>query len=227
MTADVFAAVPEHELRAAGRRRKFGRGEVVFHRDDPGDSLHRVEEGRFAARIITPFGDTATVSLLAPGDVFGLLAVVGAAPRRTATVIALERSETLAIAASVFLRLRATYPEVRTAVEQLVVAQLAETSDRLVEALYTPVTVRVRNRLDELARLYGDPAHGEVVIPLTQEHLAGLAGTTRETVNRVLKKEEERGLVRLSRNRIVVTPALVQPRGALNEEGDDDVTGHL
>jgi CRP/FNR family cyclic AMP-dependent transcriptional regulator len=204
MTADVFAAVPEHELRVAGRRRKFGRGEVVFHRDDPGDSLHRVEEGRFAARIITPFGDTATVSLLAPGDVFGLLAVVGAAPRRTATVIALERSETLAMAASVFLRLRVTYPEVRTAVEQLVVAQLAEASDRLVEALYTPVTARVRNRLDELTRFYGDPAHGEVVIPLSQEHLAGLAGTTRETVNRVLKKEEERGLVTLGRNRIVV-----------------------
>lgn len=207
MPADVFAAVPEHELRVAGRRRKFGRGEVVFHRDDPGDSLHRVEKGRFAARIITPLGETATLSLFATGDVFGVLAVVGAAPRRTATVIALEPSETLAIAASVFLRLRHTYPEVRTAVEQLVVAQLAETSDRLVEALYTPVAIRVQNRLDDLARLYGDPAHGEVVIPLSQEHLAGLAGTTRETVNRVLKKQEERGLVRLARNRIVVTPS--------------------
>lgn len=152
MTADVFAAVPEHELRVAGRRRTFSRGEVVFHRDDPGDSLHRVEQGRFAARIITPFGDTATVSLLAPGDVFGLFAVVGSAPRRTATVIALEHSETLAIAASVFLRLRDTHPEVRDAVERLVVAQLAETSDRLVEALYTPVTGRVRNRLESHPR---------------------------------------------------------------------------
>src|SRR5450631_1829770 len=76
MAADVFAAVPEHELRAAGRRRTFDRDEVVFHRDDPGDSLHRVEKGRFAARIITPLGATATLALHAPGDVFGLLAVV-------------------------------------------------------------------------------------------------------------------------------------------------------
>ena len=211
MARDVFAAVPEHELRAAGRRRTFDRDEVVFHRDDPGDSLHRVEQGRFAARIITPVGATATVALHGPGDVFGLLAVIGATPRRTATVVALERSETLAIAASVFLRLRATYPEVRDAVERLVVSQLAETSDRLVEALYTPAAARVRDRLADLARLYGDPSSGEVVIPLGQEHLAGLAGTTRETVNRVLKQEEERGSVRLARNRIVVTPALVQP----------------
>jgi CRP/FNR family transcriptional regulator, cyclic AMP receptor protein len=216
MAADVFAAVPEHELRAAGRRRTFDRDEVVFHRDDPGDSLHRVEKGRFAARIITPLGATATLTLHAPGDVFGLLAVVGAEQRRTATVVALERAETLAIAASVFLRLRDTYPEVRDAVERLVVSQLAETSNRLVEALYTPVATRVRERLEDLARLYGDLTLGEVVIPLSQEHLAGLAGTTRETVNRVLKQEEERGTVRLARNRIVVTPALVQPHGVLH-----------
>lgn len=220
MTADLFAAVPEHELRAAGRRRRFDRGEVVFHRDDPGDSLHRVEQGRFAVRIITPVGDTATIALVGPGDVFGLMAVLGAAPRRTATVVALERSETLAIATSVFFRLRAEYPEVRDAVDQLVVSQLAETSDRLVEALYTPSTTRVRNRLGDLARLYGDPARGEVVIPLSQEHLAGLAGTTRETVNRVLKQEEQRGAVELGRNRIVVKTTVVAPGAAALKEED-------
>lgn len=211
---DVFAAVPEHELRSVGRRRSFDRGDVVFHRDDPGDSLHRVERGRFAARIMTPVGDTATVSLHGPGDVFGLFAVIGAAPRRTATVVALEPAETLAIPASAFNRLRAANPGIRDAVEQLLVAQLAETSDRLVEALYLPAAARVRVRLADLARMYGDPAAGDVVIPLNQEHLAGLAGTTRETVNRALKQEAERGTVELSRNRIVVTPRFTPPRRA-------------
>jgi CRP-like cAMP-binding protein len=138
VATDVFAAVPEQELRLAARRRRFDRGEVVFHRDDPGDSLHRVEHGRFAARIVTPLGETATVSLIGPGEIFGLMAVVGEG-RRTATVVALERAETLAIATSVFRRLRDTYPEVREATERLLAAQLAETSNRLVEALYTPV----------------------------------------------------------------------------------------
>lgn len=171
-------------------------------------------------RIITSVGDIATIALVGPGDVFGLMAVLGAAPRRTATVVALERSETLAIATSVFFRLRAEYPEVRDAVDLLVVSQLAETSDRLVEALYTPSTTRVRNRLNDLARLYGDLARGEVVIPLSQEHLAGLAGTTRETVNRVLKQEEQRGTVELGRNRIVVKTTVVAPGAAALKEED-------
>jgi CRP/FNR family cyclic AMP-dependent transcriptional regulator len=206
---DVFRAVPAHELRNAGRRRRFDRGEVVFHRDDPGDSLHRVESGRFAARIITPLGDVATVGLHGPGDVFGLLAVVYPAQRRTATVVALEPAETLAIPASAFLRLRTAHPAVRDAVDQLLATRLAATTDRLVEALYTPAAARVRSHLIELAALYGDLHAGEVTIPLSQEHVAGLSGTTRETVNRVLKQEQARGAVRLARGRIVATPGLL------------------
>ena len=139
MPIDVFADVPELELRSSGRRRKFGRGEIVFHEGDPGDSLHRVTTGRFAARVTTPLGDVATFAVHAPGEVFGLLAVVHPDARRTATVIALQPSETFAIPRSAFVRLKATYPGMASAVEQLLVEMLTASSNRLVEALYTPV----------------------------------------------------------------------------------------
>jgi CRP/FNR family cyclic AMP-dependent transcriptional regulator len=205
MPIDVFADVPELELRNSGRRRKFGRGEIVFHEGDPGDSLHRVTTGRFAARVTTPLGDVATFAVHAPGEVFGLLAVIHPDARRTATVIALQPSETFAIPRSAFVRLRATYPGVASAVEQLLVEMLTASSNRLVEALYTPVHLRVRARLRDLARIYGDGGSEPITIPLSQEDLAGLAGTTRETVNRVLQDEQERGTVTLARRRITIT----------------------
>jgi CRP-like cAMP-binding protein len=203
---DVFADVPELELRNSGRRRKFSRGEVVFHEGDPGDSLHRVTTGRFAARITTPVGDVATFAVHAPGEVFGLLAVVHPDARRTATVVALQASETFAIPKSAFVRLRTTYPGMSVAVEHLLVEMLMVSSSRLVEALYTPVHLRVRARLRDLARIYGGEGAEPVTIPLSQEDLAGLAGTTRETVNRVLHDEQERGALTLARRRITVTP---------------------
>lgn len=163
VSIDVFAAIPDHELRALGRRRRFARDEVVFHREDPGDSLHRIDRGRFAARIVTPLGEVATVAVHGPGEVFGLFAVLAAGHR------------------------------------------VAETLERLVEALYTPATRRVVERLRGLAALYADQeGQRAVLIPLGQEHLAGLAGSTRETVNRVLKSEQQRGGVELGRNRITV-----------------------
>jgi CRP/FNR family transcriptional regulator, cyclic AMP receptor protein len=206
MPVDVFAAVPEEELRLAGRRRRFSRGEVVFHEGEAGDSLHRVTTGRFAARITTPLGDVATFSVHGPGEAFGLLAVLHPEARRTATVVALERAETLAIPKSAFVRLRAAHPEVAENVELLLIEMLTASSGRLVEALYTPVHLRVRARLRDLARIYGGGETEPVTIPLSQEDLAGLVGTTRETVNRVLQDEQERGTVTLARRRITILP---------------------
>jgi CRP/FNR family cyclic AMP-dependent transcriptional regulator len=206
MPPDVFACVPEDELRLAGRRRTFSRGEVVFHEGDPGDSLHRVTRGRFAARVTTPLGDVATFAVHAPGDVFGLLAVLHPEARRTATIAALERGETFALPASAFARLRAAHPGVAVAVEQLLVEMLTTASNRLVEALYTPVHLRVRARLRDLARIYGVVEGEPITLPLSQEELAGLVGTTRETVNRVLRDEQARGAVSLARRRITILP---------------------
>jgi CRP/FNR family cyclic AMP-dependent transcriptional regulator len=206
MPVDVFADVPESELRLAGRRRRFARGEIVFHEGDHGDSLHRVARGRFAARITTPRGDVATFAVHGPGEVFGLLAVLHPDARRTATVMALEPAETFALPASAFARIKAAYPGVTAAVEQLLVAMIERSSDRLVEALYTPVHLRVRARLRDLAGIYAADDGGPVTIPLSQDDLAGLAGTTRETVNRILQEEQERGTVTLARRRITVSP---------------------
>ena len=53
----LLAGIPEAEaqrLLSVARRRRFARGEVVFHRDDPADCLHLVAKGRFAVRVITP-----------------------------------------------------------------------------------------------------------------------------------------------------------------------------
>jgi CRP/FNR family cyclic AMP-dependent transcriptional regulator len=61
-------------------------------------------------------------------------------------------------------------------------------NELLLEALYVPVERRVLRRLVELTNLY--PAKdGPQWVPLTQEVLAELAGTSRATVNRVLNEE--------------------------------------
>ncbi len=82
----------------------------------------------------------------------------------------------------------------------LLTAQIRRLSAQLLDALYTPADSRVRKRLLELADTYG-AADGDVLVPLRQEDLAELAGTSRATVNRVLREEAARGTVRLERGR--------------------------
>jgi CRP/FNR family transcriptional regulator, cyclic AMP receptor protein len=209
---ELFGPVPERELRQLAKVRRFGRGEIVFHQDDPGDSLHVVTSGRLAARVTTELGESATLAIYGVGSAFGLLSVVRPGLDRTATMVALEPAETLQVSAATFAKLRAQYPALDQGVEQLLVDQLATTNRLLVEALYLPVQQRVRRRLLDLVATYGTPGTTDVVIPLSQEHLADLAGTTRETVNRVLRAEEEAGRVSLGRRQVTVHLAQARAR---------------
>jgi CRP/FNR family cyclic AMP-dependent transcriptional regulator len=199
----LLAGVPADDVRAvvaAARRRVFGKGEVVFHLGDPADSLHLVVSGRFALRVATPLGDTVTVALRGPGDSFGELALVHPAARRTATVAALEPGETRALAYSELEELRARHPGVDRVLVALLAEDVRRTTELLLDALYVPAERRVLRRLLELG---GDDAP----VLLTQEELAQLAGTSRATVNRVLRQEERRGSVRLERGRTTIVDA--------------------
>ena len=196
--------VPETDVQhlvSVSRRRRFGRNEVVFHRDDPADSLHLIETGRVAIRVSTPLGDTVTIAVRGPGSSFGEMALVGAS-RRTATVAALDQTETLAIYKDDFEQLRREHPSVDKLLFAFLVGEIRLLEERLLEALYLPVERRVLRRLDELTAEADDQLPLEV--PLTQEELAELAGTTRSTINRILRDEQKRGTVRLERGRTTV-----------------------
>lgn len=196
------------------RRRTFARGEVVFHHDDPADTVHLIVSGRFAVRVRTPLGDTAILTVLGPGDLFGEVALLGPEQRRTATVEALEAAETRSIFRDDFQRLRADHPEVSEVLIAILVGEVKRLSRHLLEALYVSSDKRVLRRLVELADLYGAADAAEVTIPLRQDDLAGLAGTSRATVNRVLRQEEVRGAVALARGKVTITD-----RAALERRG--------
>lgn len=203
----LLEGVPEEhvrELLKVARRRRFSRNEVVFHRDDPGDSVHLVQQGRFAVRVMTPFGDLTTIAVRGPGESFGEMALVAEEARRSATVAALEGAETMAVYRDDFHAVRKRYPTVDGVLLRFLTNEVRMLNERVLEALYVPVEKRVRRRLAELSALYG----GEPpLIPLTQETIAELAGTTRPTVNQVLRDEERRGTVELNRGSILVLDA--------------------
>jgi CRP-like cAMP-binding protein len=189
-------------LLGTGRRHRYRANEVVFHEGDPADTLHLVLRGKASVSISSPYGNEVIFRMIKEGEVFGELSLLTPDASRTATVRAVEPFETLAIRHREFERLRVEHQEVAWLLAKMLAAQLIRTNERLVEALFVPVEVRALRRLVELTETYGDGA--EAVIPLSQEELANLAGSTRPTINRVLKKEEKRGTLRLDRGRITV-----------------------
>ena len=201
----LLAGVPGEDVRRVlgiARRRTFKRGEVVVHEGDPADSLHLVVSGRFAVQRTTRLGEDALIAVHGPGDAFGELALVEAGPR-SATVVALEAAETLAVHRFEFDELRSSHPSVDRMLVTLLAHQVRRMNGLLTEAYYEDAGKRLLRRLLDLAAVY-DAGGDEVVIPLTQEQLASLAGASRATVSAVLSAERKRGAIALRRGATVL-----------------------
>jgi CRP-like cAMP-binding protein len=202
----VLASLPLQEQRglvARLRRRSYHRDEVIFHQGDPADTLHLIAAGHVAVRVTLRGGEFVVLAILGPGDAFGEIALVGSPNARGATVAALERCETLSLGRDEFHRLRTSYPGVDRFLVELLSARVEKLNNQLLEALYVPAERRVLRRLLDLCELYtGDDQR--IVIPVTQEMLASLAGTTRPTANQVLRRLVASGIVAISRSQIVV-----------------------
>jgi len=186
--------------RVHARKRSFGKGEVVFHEDDPGDTLHLIERGLFAVRTSTTGGRHLIIDVLAAGSVFGEFAVFSAVRRRTTDVDALVPGTTLTVDREELLTALRARPELAEDLMSAIVAKADDTRRRLVELLSIPADLRVLRAVLLMDALNA----GSSTIPLTQHDLASLAATTRPTANRVLREEASRGTLRLARGRVTV-----------------------
>lgn len=187
-------------LVAVAQRRTFRRGQVVFHDDDRADALHLIVRGHFAVRVTIPTGEAVLLAVVGAGDAFGELALVSDRSRG-ATVQAFTDGETLALHRDAFEALRRARPQVDRSLAVILAERLRRVNDLLMEAHYVDADVRVRRRLVELGEAF------DGTIPLTQEEIAQTAGTSRATVNRVLREEEAAGAVELGRGRTTITDA--------------------
>lgn len=213
----VLSDAERRDLLILARRRKFKRNDVVFHEGDPADTLHLLSSGHVGIRIHTPLGDVATVRVIRPGDFFGELAVV-APGHRSATAVALDATETLAVSRDHFAQLRNDHPDINRVLIEALASEVRRLATRLVDAMYLPVEQRVWRCLQELSEAFDqrDGNEGPTRIPVPQDVVAQLAGCTRPTVNQVLKGASDLGVIEVGRGWIEVLDraALARRAGA-------------
>jgi CRP-like cAMP-binding protein len=211
---ELLNGVPPEDVQRVlemGRRRTFGRGEVVFHQDDPADSLHLVVQGRFAIVRRTALGESTLLAISGRGDAFGELALVSGR-ERSATVSALDDGETLCVYRDDFDELRTRHPSVDRVLVGLLARQVQRMNELLSEAFHENARRRVLRRLLEFATV---ESGGSEEIRITQEQLGALAGASRATVASVLASERARGTIEVRRGVTVLhdRPAVTRRAG--------------
>jgi CRP/FNR family cyclic AMP-dependent transcriptional regulator len=193
-------------LAGALRIRRFRKGETVFHQGDPGDALFIVATG--SVKVVLPSHEgvePAIVAVLGRGEFFGELAILDGAPH-SATIVAVEPTETLVLRREAFLELIDSEPELRRALLASLAAEIRRITGHVEDLHFLDLPGRLASRILRLAATVQTDGENTVRIPwpYTQSELAGMIGGSRQSVNRLLSDLADDGLVELERDTLVI-----------------------
>lgn len=201
----LFARLPAEALDEFAqhlRRRRYGRGDTVFYQGDPGLSLCIVETGRVKLSLTSAEGREIIIDLVGSGGVFGELALLDDEPR-SADCVAIEPSELLLLDRPEFVDCLLKRPQLAIDLLAILSRRVRRDTMLLQDAAFLDVPARLARTILRLAD--APTGGGTATTPrLSQTDLAGLSGTTRETLNKFLGIFQDEGLVRLEKGRIVV-----------------------
>jgi len=211
-TSPLFAPCPAPVLAEIGkslRTRTYARNAVIFRKGDAGDALHLITRG--AVKIVLPSaeGEEAIIATLHAGEFFGELALLDGEPR-SASAVAVERTETAALGRDTFRQLVTRHPDLRDALFAALSARLRRLTTHVEELHFLDLAGRLAARLVRLAR-QAQPPGGvpggpiELDWPYTQTDLAAMIGGTRQSVNRLLASLISDGLVQIEHERLVIS----------------------
>lgn len=174
-------------------------GAVLCRSGEPADALYVLAAGRAKSSTATTDGHEVIDSLLGPGDMFGGLAALGRR-RHPTTVRTLTDACVLRIDAPSFRQVLLQLPSVSLRVIDELSEQLDAARGTTAMLASSTVLTRVAATLDSLCSKFGTPDSTrpgaiDLHLPLSRADLAGLTGSTVESVSRAMSILRRDGIV--------------------------------
>jgi CRP/FNR family transcriptional regulator, cyclic AMP receptor protein len=199
----LLSSVPAQELQAVvavSRLRAFRRGQIVFTRGDPGDTVIVVISGLVKVVVRSADGGELTLAVIRPGGMFGELSIADGGPR-SADAETLEECQLLLIPRETIQGICARVPAAAQALTSSIAATLRRLTDYASDLVFLDLPRRIAKALLSQA---GDD-DGVIRLSLRQEELAHQVGGTRQSVNVVLRGFQKRGWIGLQDRTVTVT----------------------
>ncbi|MPV35986.1 Crp/Fnr family transcriptional regulator [Georgenia subflava] len=196
----LFAGLSPDELVSIDKRMvslSWGEDDPLYNSGEPAEHLYVLAAGRAKALRTAPTGQDVVVDLLAPGDLFGALHTMGQ-PTHTETVRAMSTTCALRIDTAAFRDILTEHPQVAWRALDDTAALLAQARSDVTQQSTTTVAQRVATTLLRLAEKFGQDRTGGatlIQLPLSRTDLAGMTGSTPESVSRVMSQLRKDGII--------------------------------
>jgi CRP/FNR family transcriptional regulator, cyclic AMP receptor protein len=204
----LFADLADEDIRtlmAIARKRTFRSGEIIFHRDDPGQVLYVIKEGKVKIYLISPDGQEISLVVYGKGECFGEFAILDDLPR-SANAIALEKVECYTLQRSDFHNAIMKNPKIAIQILEVLTKRLRTTNNMVEDLIFLDVYGRVAKKLLELAETHGTQVDDGIRIDmrLTQQDLASMVGASRESVNKVMGYFTDKKFISTDKHKITL-----------------------
>jgi CRP-like cAMP-binding protein len=212
---EMLTSVEIAALEARAVRRGFARGQALCHQGQIADRVLILTRGRVKVTRSTADGREVVLAFRGPGELVGELAALDGAPR-SATIVALEAVEVMALTTEGFLAWLSAHPSAVEGVLRVISQRLRDADEKRMMFAAFDSLGRVAVCLLELCERFGERS-GEcvdVTLPLSQEELAGWAGTSLESVARSLQAMRSLGWIETARRKIRVLDMAALRRAA-------------
>jgi CRP/FNR family transcriptional regulator, cyclic AMP receptor protein len=190
-------------------RKAWCKGAVIFGYGDPGASLLLIDTGRAELSVVAVDGRRMVLGYAGQGEVVGEMAVLDGGPR-SADVRAATAVTGRLVSHHDFRHFLLSNPEVAVALLASLSGKLRDANVMLEDRTLKDASGRLARCVVRLAEKFGRPApslgEGAVALPadLSQSDLADLAGVSRETVNRLVKRWTQAGFLTKAGSRLTL-----------------------
>lgn len=187
------------------RRRTFRPGEVIFHRDDPGQVLYVIKDGRVRIRLTSAEGQEVALAVFGSGESFGEMAILDSQPR-SADAIAIDKVDVYTLQRQDFITVIKSHPEIAIEVMKTLSKRIRLANQMVEDLIFLDVYGRVAKKLLELSKEYGVETEEGVRIDmrLTQQELASMIGASRESVNKVMGYFTDKSYISTDKHKITI-----------------------
>jgi len=186
----VFLATVNHGRTVSNYRKDA----VVYRQASAADDVFYIQNGKIKIVVTSKQGKAAVVGILGPGEFFGEGCLIGQ-PLRLATAKAMTESAIMRIRKAEMVRVLHEEPKFG----ELFIAHLLTRNSRveedLVDQLFSSSEKRLARTLLLLANFGKEGEPQPVAMPISQETLAEIIGTTRSRVSVFMNKFRKLGFI--------------------------------
>ncbi len=185
--------------------RRYAKHQTIFREGDPGQTFYLILAGSVAIVRVAADGRETILSILKECDFFGEMSIFDTAAR-AASVRTLTDVEVGAIERDDFLALIDRSPRIG----RLIVIALSERLRAANKLISTTSSQDIRSRLAalliNLMTKFGEAAPNgtRITLRLTNQEMANMIGTTRETVNRTLNRFWDEHLIDMRTSHVII-----------------------